>query len=563
MAYLSKESVLKAYKKLSEIDASIRQGTTQRVSALRYFLALDRFYKERSNDCDLKVATDKSFFTQCVGEIVAISDNYYTTNFYFPLENAADFNCGSNFYSVGVVTASQNDPDTQFNYPRRGNNPLFHVTNQTLIHNFDLYSNVLVFFRGSTEYLAAFTVWVLRNYSFETQDVSGLRSALSTKYTQQMVDVLLPESISAQITPYLEFVDENQIINIDDIREVIVDNSQVSDDEEGEPLSLTPMILYGPPGTGKTYKMQTKFMNRFSPENLYVTTFHQSFSYEDFIEGLKPVLDGLDGEDVSYQIENGIFRQACERAAIIAGFNGLDDCISNANRTQIMNQAIQDNKFVLLCIDEINRANVSAVFGDLITLIEDSKRIGSDNEMIVRLPYSKCKFGVPKNLLILGTMNTADRSIQLLDTALRRRFVFKELLPDYTRITNTKAKNILTSINNRLRALLNKDSQIGHAYFTHVANEGDELSIFNVVRDKIIPLLEEYFYNESTKIRLVLNEVGTTDTAHNFYKEDVAAKSAYDRMGLDGDVDFFSLDSASLSAVSSNEEASLFLEHLM
>ena len=85
MAYLSKESVLKAYKKLSEIDASIRQGTTQRVSALRYFLALDRFYKERSNDCDLKVATDKSFFTQCVGEIVAISDNYYTTNFYFPL----------------------------------------------------------------------------------------------------------------------------------------------------------------------------------------------------------------------------------------------------------------------------------------------------------------------------------------------------------------------------------------------------------------------------------------------------------------------------------------------
>lgn len=562
MAYLSKESVLKAYKKLSMIDASIRQGTTQRVSALRYLLALDQFYKTHSRDCDLKVAEDKSFFTQCVGEVVGIENNFYTTNFYFPLGNAADYNCGSNFYSVNVVSASQNDPNKQFNYPRRGTTPLFHVKNQTLIHNFDFYTNVLSILGGSTEWLAAFAIWVIRNQTIATHDLSGLRAAMSTKYTTNMVDTLLPENISEQIAPYLEFVDEPQVINTDDIRGVIVANSQVSTDD-GEPLSLTPIILYGPPGTGKTYKMQTKYMNRFAPENLYSTTFHQSFSYEDFIEGLKPVLDGLDGEDVSYQIESGLFKQACERAAIIAGFNGLEDCISNENRAQIMNQAIQDNKFVLLCIDEINRANVSAVFGDLITLIEDSKRIGSDNEMIVRLPYSKQMFGVPKNLLIMGTMNTADRSIQLLDTALRRRFVFKELLPDYSRITNVKANNILKSINNRLRALLNKDSQIGHAYFTHVQNEADELTIFNVVRDKIIPLLEEYFYNDSTKIRLVLNEVGSNDKSNFFYKEDVAAKSAYDRMGLDGDVDFYSVDSEALSSVNSNEEASLFLEHLM
>ena len=204
---------------------------------------------------------------------------------------------------------------------------------------------------------------------------------------------------------------------------------------------LSPIILYGPPGTGKTHTMQQDYISKFDKENRFVTTFHQSFSYEEFVEGLKPILNDGDTEgDVKYEIVQGVFRMACERAAQMAGYASLSDCISDTfdNRHKNFKQAKEDKKLVLLCIDEINRGNVASIFGDLISLIEDSKRLGADKEeeMMVTLPYSKDEFGVPANLLIVGTMNTADRSIQLLDSALRRRFKFKELLPKYSVFDN-------------------------------------------------------------------------------------------------------------------------------
>ncbi|MBQ3642400.1 AAA family ATPase [bacterium] len=288
---------------------------------------------------------------------------------------------------------------------------------------------------------------------------------------------------------------------------------------------LHPLILYGPPGTGKTYKMQHEYIDKFAKEDRFITTFHQSFSYEEFVEGLKPVLadkpDGDKSSDVKYKIEKGIFYKACERAAELAGFASFQDCISASDRNEKMDEAIKENKIVLLCIDEINRANVSSVFGDLISLIEPSKRIGADNEMIVQLPYSKEDFAVPANLMIVGTMNTADRSIQLLDSALRRRFRFEELLPDYEKIENATAKEILQKINARIRCLLDKDHQIGHSYFIEAKND---LDIFNALKDSVIPLLEEYFYNDAQKIRQILNENDNTDNA--FYIKDEESENA-------------------------------------
>ena len=344
--------------------------------------------------------------------------------------------------------------------------------------------------------------------------------------------------------------------------------------------NLSPLILYGPPGTGKTYKMQHEYIDKFANEDRFITTFHQSFSYEEFVEGLKPVLEGPIKEkkssdtgepcpvssDVKYKIEKGIFYKACERAAEIAGYklnkdepgSPLQKCIADADRSTKMQEAIKENKIVLLCIDEINRANVSAVFGDLISLIEPSKRIGKANEMVVRLPYSQNDFAVPANLMIVGTMNTADRSIQLLDSALRRRFRFEELLPDYTKIENPTAKLTLQKINARIRCLLDKDHQIGHSYFIDAKTN---LDIFNALKDCVIPLLEEYFYNDTQKIRQIFND--SKNSENNFYIEDEEAKNASNNVlnDYDDEKPFYQLN-PDLSKVNDDTEAGKYLSHI-
>lgn len=334
-------------------------------------------------------------------------------------------------------------------------------------------------------------------------------------------------------------------------------------------MNLSPLILYGPPGTGKTFKMQHEYISKFSKENCFVTTFHQSFSYEEFVEGLKPVLpkpsaNSNESSDVKYEIQKGIFYKACERAAVLAGYEASEEepalkkCINDSERSTKMADAIKSNKIVLLCIDEINRANVSAVFGDLISLIEPSKRIGAKNEMVVQLPYSKEDFAVPANLMIIGTMNTADRSIQLLDSALRRRFRFEELLPKYDVIENETAKSILKAINARIRCLLDKDHQIGHSYFIDAQNE---LDIFNAIKDCVIPLLEEYFYNDTQKIKQILNE--KEESENNFYVKDEEAENA--SKGIPNDYDdekvFYQLN-PNLSGIKDATEAGKYLSHI-
>ncbi|MBD5268438.1 MAG: AAA domain-containing protein [Bacteroides sp.] len=296
-------------------------------------------------------------------------------------------------------------------------------------------------------------------------------------------------------------------------------------------LPNIPTILYGPPGTGKTYKLQHDYVDKFNDSLVEFTTFHQSFSYEEFVEGLKPTLG--DSDTISYNIEKGVFYKACEKAALLAGYNSLIDAIkaSKEDRKLKFDNAVANKNLVLLCIDEINRGNVASIFGDLISLIEPSKRLGNKDELILTLPYSKERFGVPSNLMIVGTMNTADRSIQLLDSALRRRFKFEELPPILDSISYEPAKNVLRAINNRIRAILNKDSQIGHAYFIDVTNDEETLE---VIAKKIIPLLEEYFYNDIDKIRFVLNDYG--DTA-KFYLEDTETKKAYEHYTEIADMD--------------------------
>ena len=222
-----------------------------------------------------------------------------------------------------------------------------------------------------------------------------------------------------------------------------------------------------------------------SIKNYEFITFHQSFSYEDFIEGIKPKLDDND-KDVSFEIKDGVFKKLCIKA-----------------------ESDPTNDYAIF-IDEINRGNVSAIFGELITLIEDDKRIGSANEIKVRLPYSKSEFGVPSNLFIIGTMNTADRSVEALDTALRRRFSFMEIMPDPSLLTNIvfnefNLAEVLEAINERIEVLLDRDHTIGHSYFLKLES-GDGEGLKSVFTNNIIPLLQEYFYHDYEKIALILGE---------------------------------------------------------
>lgn len=267
------------------------------------------------------------------------------------------------------------------------------------------------------------------------------------------------------------------------------------------------LILYGPPGTGKTYRtMATAVrlcldLHKADPllsdpakrvelkeeyEKLRTTgqiafvTFHQSYSYEDFVEGLRPKsLTNSAGFEL--KAEPGIF--------------------------QLMAEAAESSpEQHVIVIDEINRANISKVFGELITLIEPDKRLGMPEEIRLRLPYSRKSFGVPSNLHIVGSMNTADRSIMQIDTALRRRFRFEEMEPKSSlleTIDGIDLSRVLDTINARIEYLLDRDHAVGHAFFMGDGGK-DRVAIDETMRFKIIPLLQEYFFDDWRNIAAVL-----------------------------------------------------------
>lgn len=239
----------------------------------------------------------------------------------------------------------------------------------------------------------------------------------------------------------------------------------------------------------REFKPISKEIRRFE----YVT-FHQSYCYEDFVEGIKPVMSEEVTETLIYEVKPGIFKRMVKLA--------LDD---------------PDHNYALL-IDEINRGNVASIFGELIALIEEDKRKGEPNELRAQLPYSRQEFVVPGNLYIIGAMNTADRSVEALDTALRRRFTFvavplqPELIQQPANL-EVDLQCLLIKINARIEKLLDKDHCIGHSYFMGIVQTNDPLKeLCNIFATKILPLLEEYFYGDPAKIGMVLGERFVTRT---------------------------------------------------
>lgn len=303
------------------------------------------------------------------------------------------------------------------------------------------------------------------------------------------------------------------------------------------------VIYYGPPGTGKTYTLMHLLKRDYEPQHYSFVTFHQSYGYEEFVEGLRPVLNGdAEAGEVEYEIRPGAFKELCRKA-----------------------RQAPDQRFAMV-IDEINRGNISKIFGELITLIEPDKRDpldGSKPPIELTLAYSGEKFSVPANVDIIGTMNTADRSLALLDTALRRRFDFVPLLPDTravkvndephsaplaglvvsTDVGEIDVRRMLERINERIEALYDRDHCIGHAYFTHLWGTTDGAQRFGALaetfRNRVLPLLEEYFFEDWRKIRLVLGDNQKPDAAQFITESDAHEQALNDLFGDDHGLDSY------------------------
>ena len=351
-------------------------------------------------------------------------------------------------------------------------------------------------------------------------------------------------------------------------------------EEEALEVHARNQILYGPPGTGKTWGTvshalaiidgvdvdtiredrkvgpeavldrysELRFKSSTGPGEaprgrVAMVTFHQNYAYEDFVEGIRPKLGDATGgggetdsskqnlTELLYELRHGIFRSICRVA---------DEARRNAKT-----DGRPAPRYVLV-IDEINRGNIPKILGELITLIEPSRRLGADDETTVTLPYSGNDFGVPDNLYIIGTMNTADRSIQQMDTALRRRFTFVEMMPDPDHelipadVEGVNCRKMLRAMNERIALLLDREHQIGHTYLLNVTTMEQLADTFG---NRVFPLLQEYFYDDWRKIRAVLGnnafvqERPSGDGYRTELAEDLGLDSAgdkvYDRVPLD------------------------------
>lgn len=412
MAYISKVNILAAYKKLSEMFPDPNaQGATQKVSAIRYFVALDRFYKIHGTSCDTREKHDRDEFASLVGLTSDVCLDLYTANFYYPLKkHTGDYCVGSNFYSAGQVSASLVAPQRVFDYPKRGNIPLFKVQNGKLIRDVDLYKNLKNYIQ-STEYAVALAIWIIRKINININEnktvYEGTKNTLSSLFTTEfMTELLKDEKLFETILDSYGLTFNN---NFYSIREH--DIEEICEDFENNEKIAIPMffpfqtILYGAPGTGKSYEVKNILLAGVPENQIFRTTFHPDYDYASFVGCYKPKPD--EEGKIKYEFVPQIFTKAYIAAKLHP-------------ETQYY-----------IVIEEINRGNCAQIFGDLFQLLDRKDGVSEypvigDEDM---MKYIGNKIGsdietlsLPQNLSIIATMNTSDQSLFPMDSAFKRRW---------------------------------------------------------------------------------------------------------------------------------------------
>ena len=437
MAYISKSNILAAYKKLSLMHPDPNaQGATQKISAIRHFLALDSFYKLHNRNCNTRDRNDKEEFANLVGKVCDVCLNLYTTNFYYPLKHhAGDYSVGSNFYSAGQVNASLVNPNEVFDYPKRGNIPLMNVQNGVLERKVSLYRN-LEYYITSTDYAVALVVWLIRKISIEQNNgkklYNNIYMALSKVFTTDLLNVLFedPTAFEQELNKYnLTFNDNYYAIKENDIEDLFDMASSNNIKYIDFPTSYQ-VIFYGAPGTGKSYKIKAQ-LEGVSKENIFRTTFHPDSDYSTFVGAYKPTK----GKRPLYGLNGGLtvrLNDGGDLSEDVITYKFIPQAFLNAYM-----RAYQTEDKVYLIIEEINRGNCAQIFGDLFQLLdrdengvsEYSIKADADLKAFLEDELGEDNPGLkdgelclPSNLYIYATMNTSDQSLFPIDSAFKRRW---------------------------------------------------------------------------------------------------------------------------------------------
>ena len=438
MGYIPKQLLHKAYLTLSTLTEDHKQGQTQLTSAIRHLLAFDMYYKEQEEDCDLDYAENRDMFTGNVKKIVTVSGNYYTTNFYTNIKELEDCGVGSNFYSAGVVNNSKQNTAYTYDYPTRGQYPLFKVRNNTLIRELSYYKNIKGYLK-TQELKCAFVIWVLRNQRINTLDAASIKRQLLSLFTQEMVEALMPkeEKLNEYVTGFDMGVDKaeltvNELLDLFSVKRNKSENSITSKYRQYiTAIKSKPfLLLAGISGTGKS---------RIVRELARACWDEGSEEYE----AQKP----RNFEMVQVKPN---WHDSSELIGYVSRIDGVRYVIGPFLRFMV--KAIQDPQTpYFLCLDEMNLAPVEQYFAEYLSVVESRKR--QDDGAIVTDPivdYSNTeeykslidqlfpddydlrkeylteeggkRLSIPQNLIVIGTVNmdetTFSFSRKVLDRAM-------------------------------------------------------------------------------------------------------------------------------------------------
>ena len=436
MAYLSKETLLAAYKVLATLSENpSAQGATQKVSAIRYALALDMFYNEYHRECDTRNSQDKASFVEKVGIVVALENGFYTTNFYMPVaEHQGDFSVGSNFYSVGAVKNSLMNPAVRISYPQRGSSPLFEIQDGKLYWKKELLKN-FSFYVPSAEFKCALALWLCRARQVRLEDIYGtLKSQIEILLTSELTEILMPSIEIFETTLKKLNVAANfnpAYISKDDIESIFKQNQN---------KNLPRQIIYfGAPGTGKSFRVE-QITEQYG-DAVIRTTFHPDSDYSTFVGCYKPSMESIPQTYTVEGKEKPIIGKDGEQVAkkeIVYSF------VPQAFTQAYTRAWLNPDKPIFLVIEELNRGNCAQIFGDIFQLLDRNENNESAYSIIPDhdlQQYLAAEFKdaenipsdikeakamrLPANLYIWATMNTSDQSLFPIDSAFKRRWIWK------------------------------------------------------------------------------------------------------------------------------------------